>query len=160
MTNKNTHDEERDICDELINIPGDCIKETYAPTIVKREGRSSIRFINSDRERVFVIKVDGCLEKGSERKRVDYLFIGCKQNRAYLVELKGSDLERAYEQIKETLEILKEIGIHRYRLDAYIVLTRTPTVDIRSSKRKALEKCFEKWGGIIKSNNNEGVITY
>lgn len=72
-----------------------------AKIIVSKENNSIHRANNIDKKKVYQYKVDGDIyEKTSSNARVDYLVINEDKKTAYLIELKGSDLEKAMKQLQ------------------------------------------------------------
>ena len=96
---------------------------------------------NSNRVYVTHYKIDGIvLTKGS---RCDYLLINEELRIAYLIELKGSDLVKAAEQLEAT-EIALRQELYDYSLEYRIVANKCKTQDIRSS---AYRKYQLRWKG-------------
>ena len=96
---------------------------------------------NSNRLDVTHYKIDGIvLTKGS---RCDYLLINEELRIAYLIELKGSDLVKAAEQLEAT-EIALRQELSDYSLEYRIIANKCKTQDIRSS---AYRKYQLRWKG-------------
>lgn len=147
------NDGQQSICENLSHISSHCKEVTNNRVIVKSEGNAQVRIKNDNEEKAVIIHIDGCVITGSDRQRCDYLILRCEQNKAYLVEFKGSNLEHAYSQIDSTLTIIDDLGFSGYPVDAIIVLTRTPIVNYRSSSRIALQRKLARKGGQIISQN-------
>jgi hypothetical protein len=80
---------------------------------------------NPNQETVRKVKVDGCLIN-DHRKRCDYLFeIGRTCKCVIYLELKGSDIGHAIEQLISTLELLKHLHENNIRV-CVIVARRVP----------------------------------
>ena len=78
----------------------ECTEETNNPRIVLEEKGKKMTFINEHRQTVRKIKVDGCaIKKGI---RCDWLVIN-EADCEHFVELKGSDLRHACEQLRESI---------------------------------------------------------
>lgn len=90
------------ICDDFENEACATCNEQH--NIVIKEKRCEYRFINNARTKYCVVRVDSCLVTNG--KRCDYLLLDCDKNEAYLIELKGSDITYAIEQILSTLTLL------------------------------------------------------
>ena len=52
------------------------------------------------------IKIDGCVDRTQTRK-CDYLFVRCRLEHFYFVELKGSDISGAYKQIVSSIKSIQ-----------------------------------------------------
>lgn len=86
---------------ELLSMPSYC--GSHQKIIVSEENRVQHRGINNDRNKVRQIKIDGDMwTKGTSTVRADYLLLNEDKKTAYIIELKGSDIEHALEQIKNT----------------------------------------------------------
>lgn len=97
--------------------------------------------INNARAYVTHYKIDGVIiENGS---RCDYLLINEEKRRAYLIELKGSDLVKAVQQLETTERTLKQ-ELSAYNLQYRIVANKCKTQEIRSS---AYRKYQLRWKG-------------
>lgn len=70
-------------------------------------------------------------------KRCDFLVMNEDKKDAYLIELKGSDVEKAAEQLVETAKTLSE-QLRSYNKHYRIVCTRCRTHAINSTKYKKL----------------------
>lgn len=79
---------------------GNCEEITDDIKIVLKEERSKITFLNNLKNDVRKIKIDDCLIK--EGPRSDYLLID-NSDTYYWVELKGTDIRHAIEQLKATI---------------------------------------------------------
>lgn len=72
--------------------------------IVSSENGREHRAYNNDRSRVFQYKIDGeIISKNDPRKRCDFLVENESKGALYLIELKGTDVEHAVDQIEETI---------------------------------------------------------
>jgi hypothetical protein len=74
-------------------------------TSAKEKGKQFI-LKNKSKSSVCKVKVDGCLITDMETKKCDYLFEVEGGKAYFLVELKGTDVETAVEQIVTTFDIL------------------------------------------------------
>ncbi|MEK5325846.1 hypothetical protein [Aeribacillus sp. FSL M8-0254] len=98
---------------------------------VEENGRG-IKFINNKRKKVALYRVDGCIL--TEGIKCDFLFLINEDKRAFFIELKGSDLEKAVQQISKTIEQLHPY-LPEYILEGRIITTRvrTPALNLRIS---------------------------
>ena len=101
---------------------GKCVSATRDPRIVLEEQRSTLVFLNPQRQEVRKVQVDGCAIKDGER--CDFLLIEGHGVEHY-VELKGAKVLKAVEQIKATINRISEDG-KRQRKHSYIVSTCCP----------------------------------
>ena len=92
--------------------------------IVLKENKSKITFLNPNQDEVLTIKVDGCVISDNDTLRCDYALIPADDIEIY-VELKGSDISHAVEQIKSTIESLSA-NPQKIRKLCFIVFTRVP----------------------------------
>ena len=99
---------------------GPCELVTRAPRIPLREKRSCMTFRNAGRSRVRRIRIDGCVLK--DEPACDYLLINSCDEERY-IELKGSDVRRAFEQIENTII---RVGVNTLERKLYIISTRCP----------------------------------
>ena len=90
-------------------------------------------------------RVDGCLINDNDLK-CDFLLINRTKKISYFVELKGSDLIKAVEQIDRSINVLHEY-FKGYSIQARIVLTRVNTTDLKSIKLIRLENKLKKMNG-------------
>jgi hypothetical protein len=130
-------------CNELINHKN----------IVVSEKRSKFKILNDSLKSINKVKVDGCLITNG--KRCDYLFEICSDNfeKVFYVELKGSDLKKALEQIEATINYCNIYHKHKDKQKyAFVVTTRTPQIDsaIQNLKRNLKNKKIK-----LETKNNE-----
>lgn len=125
----------------LKNHTSICRKNAWQ--IISRDQRNTQyhKGINSRNAYVTHYKIDGNVIKSGSR--CDYLLINEDTLTAYLIELKGSDLVKAAEQIEATESALaKELSV--YRLQYRIVANKCKTQEIHSS---AYRKYQLRWKG-------------
>jgi septum formation inhibitor-activating ATPase MinD len=115
--------------------------------VVCKDAKSSTKYIyqNDSQDILSKYKVDGCLIDDKDPK-CDFLLINCTKGISYFVELKGSDLIKAVEQIDRTINVLHK-DFNEYSVEPRIVLTRVNTTDLKSSKLIKLEKRLKKLKG-------------
>lgn len=90
--------------------------------------------------------VDGCVT--SIQKKCDYLLLNLNQLNAYLIELKGSDLLNAIEQLNSTLDFLIT-RLANYNINARVVLTKVYAPDLLTSKFLRFRKRINSLNGTI-----------
>lgn len=113
------------------------------------EKGKTFRLINNSGFVFAVYKVDFCLIKDNNEQKCDYLFIVDKKHEhaAYFVELKGTKLADAINQIMNSFDILCK-SLHEHKMYGRIVCTRV-TPNIKSRRAKLDEKC-KRFGGDLK----------
>ena len=100
----------------LSEFPPIC--DTYAPHIISREKSCEHRANNKTLKRVRHYKIDGGVISDVNIIKCDYLLINDDSEKAYFIELKGSDISHAIKQIEAT------VAMFRNELSGYIFLFR------------------------------------
>ena len=99
-------------------------------TVAKEKNKTfSIILKNKGDENFLRIQVDKGLLKeiDLETKKCDYCFIRCKTNDYYFVELKGTNIEKAVEQLKTTISYFKKnYKVKGNQIYAYIASSSVP----------------------------------
>lgn len=121
--------------------------------IVSRDkdgGRSEHRARNLHECYVSHYQIDGeVIKKERPEKRCDFLLFNEDKKEAYLIELKGSDIKKATEQLDSTAEFLKEeLEIYRKKFRVVYSGSKTHnliTADIKRFKKQHSDSEF-KWG--------------
>jgi hypothetical protein len=92
------------------------------------------------------IAVDGCLIADDTVKKCDFVFRRCSNSDLYFVELKGTRIEVAFEQILATLVHFKsKITLEKSKVFGFIVSSR-----VRPQQRQSVrnfKKAFEEHHG-------------
>ncbi|NEQ56096.1 MAG: hypothetical protein F6K53_01225 [Moorea sp. SIO4A1] len=90
--------------------------------IVFKENKSKLTFENSNRDKILKIKVDGCAIRDNKTLRCDYALV-CSNGVEIYVELKGSKIAHAFEQIESTINLLSD---NPQKIDkrCFVVFTR------------------------------------
>ncbi|MCL2682220.1 MAG: hypothetical protein FWE63_01885 [Bacteroidales bacterium] len=115
----------------------------------KDKGSSTeYRYENQSSNPLAKYRVDGGLISDDGAK-CDYLLLNCKQRQSYFIELKGSDLIRAIEQIDRSIDKLKN-QLLDFSFFARIVLSRANTINLRDTKLLRLKKKVESLKGNLK----------
>jgi hypothetical protein len=110
-----------------------------------RKSKTKYIYENDSFDSLTKYRVDGCLINDEDFK-CDYLLLNCTKEVSYFVELKGSDLIKAIEQIDRSIDILHK-DFEEYAVEARIVLTRVNTTDLKSTKLIKLEGRLKKLNG-------------
>lgn len=105
------------------SFPG-CEQYTSDSKIVLQENKSKITFLNPNQHQILKIKVDGCAIKDNETLRCDYALVPTSEVEIY-VELKGSDIAHAIEQIESTIHLLS-YNVNKIKKICFVVSTRVP----------------------------------
>ena len=107
--------------------------------IVLKENRGKITFLNQNQDKILVIKVDGCVITSNEILRCDYALIPCDEIEIY-VELKGSDIVHAVEQLESTIRLLSD-NPQKIKKLCFVVSTRVPR---QTTSIQQLQSQFKK----------------
>ena len=94
--------------EKLISCAG---RATTYPRYVSEENHRKHIAVNGDRNHVYHIHVDGNVipKSCNATKRIDFLLLNETKKVAYLIELKGSHLGDAIEQLEVSHEALKDL---------------------------------------------------
>ncbi|VXD22249.1 hypothetical protein [Planktothrix paucivesiculata] len=117
----------------------ECEKIVYDQRITRKENQSQIIIENPNQFKVCVIEVDGCAIK--EGLRCDYLVIPDQQDIKKIIEiyieLKGSKISHAIDQLEATLKKLSDDPAKQEKV-CIIISTRCPltTTEIQKFKLK------------------------
>ncbi len=127
-------------------------------TSCKDEGKTfSFNFKKSTSKSICKIDIR-CLLKNEATKQCDFIFKRCLKNNVewYIIEMKGSAHDEAFQQIKSSIRYFKEKGIIQNTdvVYAYIVSKRTPKIDGYTKKLK--EKFLQEKIGISLQKVNPG----
>jgi hypothetical protein len=137
-------------CNELGNKPA---KSDDLRKIIQFEENKMVYIANNvEGKRVLMYDVDGYLFQ-SEIKKCDKAFLLPDIKHAYLIELKGSDLKKAAEQIYASLEVLKSCLSDCCTIHGRIVCSRVPVPDLRSTQVVKLERALAKRNGRLEKQS-------
>lgn len=100
----------------------ECTERSNNSIFTFEERGMKLTLINTDRVDSEKIRVDGCVIKGNIQ-RCDYMH-KAKDVERY-IELKGKDIQRGYEQIVNTIEILGVDKTTKPKI-SYIICSRSP----------------------------------
>ena len=96
-------------------------------------------------------KVDGGLI-ADDGAKCDYLLLNCEKKRSYFIELKGSDIIHAIEQIDRSIDLLKK-ELSDFSFFARIILTRVNTHDLRDPRLEKLVRKVKALNGDLKKQS-------
>ena len=114
----------------------------------KNSGNSKYIANNDNCKMISEFIVDGCIIK-DDREKCDFMLLDYDGKKVYFIELKGSDLSKAYSQLVETIRFFKnyekfQINILKnYKILARIVLIKGNVPNIRYRSYDALVKILE-----------------
>ena len=106
------------------------------------------RYVNPKANHLAKYRVDGGLISDNNPK-CDYLLLNCEEKQSYFIELKGSDIIRAVEQINRSIDVLK-CNLPDFTCFARIVLSRVNTTDLKNIQLLKLEKKVKMLKGDLK----------
>lgn len=127
------------------DIPANIIRERRDVQIVLKEKKSKIILLNPDKKLYHEVRVDGDLYAITEtqEKKCDYLELGKETGDAFFIELKGIDIDTAYEQL---LASTKNINVGK--VAQKVALAVTPHIPKANVK-------FQKYMKILKNQGTE-----
>jgi hypothetical protein len=114
---------------------GNCVTQSTNKIVTAEENRRKLTINNPSTKVIRKIKVDGCLPIESG-KRCDYLFeINEPISHVIYLELKGCDIEKAYEQLIATIELFK-LEHQKFKKECHIVASRVPKAGTKIQQLK------------------------
>lgn len=134
------------------NIPDICQTSTESRNIVFVENNRRIKFVNDSGRCYLKIKVDGCVITGMTPRCDDAL---CSEDgfEEHYIELKGTDIRHAIEQLKTTIE---RIGEHNENRHAYVICSNVaPQINTMIQKAKSEFEKKYKSTLLVKSRQAE-----
>jgi len=119
--------------------------------IALEQKRKSYIGINSNKKKFFCYIPDKMYSNKEEA--CDYLLLNQNDKLAYFIELKGSDVLKAVDQISNSLDLYFK-HINGFEINARIV-SRSNVTDLKYSKFTELNERIKKLGGTLKKQNNK-----
>lgn len=107
----------------------ECVTTNCNPIITAEENNRKFILNNPSKRPVKKIKVDGCLDShlSMTGSRCDYLFeINNPMTEVIYLELKGRNIEKAYEQLINTVAFFQNDHSHIKKRTCYIVASKVP----------------------------------
>lgn len=92
----------------MTRLPNKCVQRHAEPEFSVCEQQSQVTFHNPNLRTIQQVKVDGCVFKDNDGRKCDYLVNVAETNISVFVELKGSDIDEAYQQLNQAQERLAE----------------------------------------------------
>jgi hypothetical protein len=109
-------------------------------------GLSKFNAINKSSKMIKGLRVDDCLI--TDGLKCDYLLIIEAEEKLYFIELKGSDLVKAVDQINTSLDKLLPSIDHKI-VSGRIVLSKVNTPDLRHSRLLKLRQRLKQLNGTL-----------
>ena len=130
-----------------------CAKNAHQIISKDRKNPQYHKAVNKENNDVTQYQIDGIVLK--DGTRCDYLLMNETKKVAYLIELKGSDLVKAAEQLENTEKMLRQ-KLFGYSLRYRIVANKCKTQEIRSSAYRKYQMLWKgrllQKTGFIKEN--------
>lgn len=117
------------------NVAEVCIQPTKDLKIKFEENKRKIIFMNPDRKDYKRVQVDGCAIDDKVTMRCDKLLVSADEHEERYVELKGTDVMHAIDQLESTIVRLGEFDDNRH---AYVISTNVAPAYTTKIQQKAL----------------------
>ncbi len=111
--------------------------------VVSQEHKNEHILYNKSQVPVYQFRVDGDIVKDHKKKRCDFIVEvqNAPKAHAYIIELKGSDLNRAIDQIVETIEAYRE-ALVGYKIFPRVIIHKVVTHDIQGKKCRDIRRKY------------------
>lgn len=130
-----------------------CISETTDSQIKFEENKRKIIFLNPRRFPYKCVDVDGCTIK--EGARCDKLLLSTDEREERYVELKGTDVMHAIDQLEETIKRLGEYTDNRH---AYVISTNVAPA-INTNRQAKIKYFKEKYCAELKIQEKQLTVS-
>ena len=113
-----------------------------APMVVSSEKGNKHILKNKNRQKIYQYRVDGDILSSNDGEKCDFIVEVETQSKstAFVIELKGSDLEKAIRQIETTIN---RFGISRtYNVQPRIIIHRARTQQVHGSVYRSFKNKF------------------
>ena len=133
--------------DDLITAHQNCCSKSKAAS------ENGKRFEIDSNEDFTKIRIDDCLIDSQEVEKCDFGFIRHSNNEFYFVELKGKDINKAFDQIVNTITIFETqfVKIPQGKRFGFIVSSKNP---LSGAQNNNLKQAFaKKYGKILEIKN-------
>ncbi|MCO6173535.1 hypothetical protein NHF50_00605 [Flavobacterium sp. NRK F10] len=116
------------------------------------------RFEINSSENFTRLNIDGCVINLNGQERCDFGFLRHTTDEFYFIELKGSDIEKAFNQIVATIKLINSefFVIPKNKRLGFIISSRVPSAGTDIKKIK--QKFARDYGKILEIKNR--VLTY
>ena len=132
----------------MLQLEKKCLKfRDNRPVAVISEKQKEIRFINEERKKVSNYHIDGCLIK--DGMRCDFLFLVEDDKNAFFIELKGSELKKAIQQIDHSINPII-CHLAGYRVSARVIIGHVRSPQVGSIYELKLKKRLKELKGDLK----------
>ncbi len=118
----------------------ECSEIVTHSLIVCEENKSKITFENNTKRKINKIQVDGCQITDTDNIKCDCLLIDIESKVEYFIELKGSNITKALQQIEATIPRLSQSPQKQLKY-CFVILVRTP---MSSPEIQLRQKEFKK----------------
>jgi len=143
-------------CQEIINFFGNEKAHCIERSNVAKENNKQFRIESSSNSVICRLKIDGCIINDNTIVKCDYVFKICDIDKLIFVELKGTDVNHAIQQIVTTLDNLKHL-IKTSSIEAYIISSSVPRA-AEQNFRNLKDKIFKNKGLKITKFHSQGSI--
>ena len=117
------------------NIAEVCVEPTKDSKIKFEENKRKIIFLNPKRLDYKKVQVDGCAINDKLTLRCDKLLVSADEREERYVELKGTEVLHAIDQLEATIQRLGEFDDNRH---AYVISTNVAPAYTTKIQQKAL----------------------
>lgn len=117
------------------NVAEVCVRPTTDSKIKFEENKRKIIFLNPERLEYKKVQVDGCVINDKVTMRCDQLLVSADERDERYVELKGTDVMHAIEQLEATIVLLGESDSNRH---SYVVSTNVAPAYNTKIQQKAM----------------------
>jgi len=138
---------------KIFNTDFEFQHEQRSIVICKDKGKNQYIYENQGKDFLSKYRIDDGLI-ADDGAKCDFLLLNCNKQHAYFIELKGSDIIHAIEQIDRSIDILKP-QLADSKIFARIVLTRVNTNELKNPKYLRLEKKVKSQNGNLKQQSRE-----
>ena len=139
-----------ELCDQF--IPTDkasCIGRLLGPCTCS-EHHMKYELKNDDRLCIKKLNIDNCLITCQNSLKCDFAVFVCPSKICCLIELKGSNIDHACEQILDTANIINNILNKCNKIHARIVASKVQSPNIRSTLKTKLDNFCRSHRGTLK----------
>ena len=112
-----------------------------------------MRFEIKSQENFIRLKIDSCLITSTQVEKCDFGFSRTVNSDFYFVELKGSEIEKAYNQIVSTVQYFDRnlLRIPKHHRFGFIVSSKVPKAGININNLK--QDFAKKYGKVLEVKN-------
>ncbi len=116
---------------------------TRQTIVVSKENGNEHILYNRSKCDVYQFHIDGGIVQDSKGERCDFIVEAAIMPRpnAFVIELKGSDLNKAISQILNTIQVYKE-NLIKHRILPRIIIHKVPTHDIHGKRYRDFKKMY------------------